>query len=93
MKKQESWHGLAHYEIEVNGCFGSHWSDWFEGMEVQAQGSVTTLIGQISDQAALHGLLMRIRDLNLVFDFRQAHWNALIKIKNRVQYERIKSKE
>ena len=66
MKKQESWHGSAHYEIKVNGCFGNQWSGWFEGMKVEPQGSVTTLIGQISDQAALHGLLMRIRDLNLV---------------------------
>ena len=66
MKKQETWHGPAYYEIKINGCFGNHWSDWFEGMRVEPRGSVTTLIGIISDQAALHGLLMRIRDLNLI---------------------------
>jgi len=66
MKAQESWYGSAYYEIKIHGCFGSHWSDWFESMEVQPQGSETTLIGLILDQPALHGLLMRIRDLNLV---------------------------
>ena len=66
MKTQESWHGPAYYEITVNGCLGSAWLDWFDGMKIHPQGSVTTMIGLISDQPALHGLLMRIRDLNLI---------------------------
>lgn len=82
MKTLESWHGPAYYEIKVNGCLGSHWSDWFDGMKIQSQGSVTTLIGLISDQPALHGLLMRIRDLNLILiSVKRIGFNRKIKEK------------
>ncbi len=58
------------YEIVVQGCLDEHWSAWFGGMALRhgigADGSpVTTLTGPVADQAALHGLLGRIRDLNL----------------------------
>ena len=41
------------------------WTDWFEEMVISHEGGETILTGQIADQAALHGLLIRIRDLNL----------------------------
>ena len=65
MKKQHPWHGPAYYQIKVKGCLGSQWSDWFEGMTIASEGGVTTLTGEVADQAALHGLLFRMHDLGL----------------------------
>lgn len=44
---------------------GSQWSDWFDGMTISYKEGVTTISGKVVDQAALHGLLIRIRDLGL----------------------------
>jgi len=57
----------THYEITVEGHLDrSHWSRWFEGMQVTVTAEDTTLIaGPVADQAALHGLLAKIRDLGL----------------------------
>ena len=44
---------------------GSQWSDWFDGMIISYREGVTTISGKVVDQAALHGLLIRIRDLGL----------------------------
>jgi hypothetical protein len=54
------------YELRIKGSLSPEWADWFEGMEIRqlADGN-TVLEGRIVDQAALHGLLARIRDLNL----------------------------
>lgn len=54
------------YELRIQGSLSPEWTDWFEGMEIrqEAEGN-TVLEGRIVDQAALHGLLARIRDLNL----------------------------
>ena len=66
MKTLESWHGPAYYEIKVNGCFGSHWSDWFDGMQIEKLDEECTVIsGPVRDQSALHGLLNRIRDMGM----------------------------
>ena len=56
----------VHYCIRVKGHLGPQWSKWFERMTVtlEADGT-TTLSGPIVDQAALHGLLVRVRDLGL----------------------------
>jgi hypothetical protein len=55
------------YEITVEGHLDrGYWSRWFEGMQVTVTEEDTTLIaGPVADQAALHGLLAKIRDLGL----------------------------
>ena len=54
------------YEIRVEGHLPSDWSNWFEGLQVWcAPHGESILSGPLADQAALHGVLARIRDLNL----------------------------
>jgi hypothetical protein len=56
----------AHYEIRVRGVLDSQWSPWFEGLAITTDMHDQTLIaGPVTDQAALHGLLAKIRDLGL----------------------------
>jgi hypothetical protein len=56
----------AHYEIRIRGVLDRHWSSWFEGLEVSSDEPGQTLIaGPVADQAALHGLLAKVRDLGL----------------------------
>jgi hypothetical protein len=55
-----------YYEILVRGQLDDHWSAWFEGLTVTPLESGETLIaGPVQDQAALHGILAKIRDLDL----------------------------
>jgi hypothetical protein len=55
-----------YYRIRVQGQLGSGWSEWFAGMTLaQMETGDTMLSGPVVDQAALHGLLAKIRDLNL----------------------------
>lgn len=53
------------YEIRVQGELTPRWSDWFAGLSVESEGGETLIVGPVDDQAALHGLLARIRDLGL----------------------------
>ena len=54
------------YQIRVEGHIEDSWSSWFEGMAIRHEESgETILVGTLADQAALHGVLMRIRDLGL----------------------------
>jgi hypothetical protein len=54
------------YEITVEGILDPHWSAWFDGLQLAADAAGrTTLTGPVADQAALHGLLGKIRDLGL----------------------------
>ena len=54
------------YEIRVEGRLGSRWSAWFDGLSLTAEDDGTTVIrGEVVDQAALHGLLQRLRDVGL----------------------------
>ena len=56
----------AHYEILVDGVLDSRWSSWFEDLQViSGEARQTVITGPVVDQAALHGLLAKIRDLNL----------------------------
>jgi len=54
------------YHITVKGNLDLKWSDWFDGFSITPQDNGETLmIGLVVDQAALHGLLAKIRDLGL----------------------------
>jgi hypothetical protein len=54
------------YHIRVKGHLDLHWSDWFDGLTISHEiNGETTLSGLVVDQAALYGLLLKIRDLNL----------------------------
>ena len=54
------------YEIRLTGHLDAHWTAWFDGLAVSHQSDGTTVVsGPIPDQAALHGLLQRVRDLGL----------------------------
>jgi hypothetical protein len=56
----------ARYELRVRGVLDPSWSAWFEGLQVSSdQTGQTTIAGPVADQAALHGLLAKIRDLGL----------------------------
>ena len=55
-----------HYEIRVRGVLDGGWSAWFDGLQVTSDDrGQTTIAGPVTDQAALHGLLAKIRDLGL----------------------------
>jgi hypothetical protein len=54
------------YEIRLSGRLDARWAAWFDGMTVSADNDGSTVIsGHIADQAALHGVLQRARDLGL----------------------------
>jgi hypothetical protein len=56
----------ARYELRVRGVLEPHWSAWFEGLQVTSDERGQTIIaGPVTDQAALHGLLAKVRDLGL----------------------------
>lgn len=55
------------YQIRVKGHLDQHWSDWFGGMTITLDENGDTLLtGPVVDQAALHGLLRKVRDLSLL---------------------------
>jgi len=54
------------YQIRIKGHLGSHWTEWYKDMTITLQEDGTTLlIGPVVDQAALYGLLRKVRDLGL----------------------------
>ena len=54
------------YQIRIEGQLGSPWADWFEGLTITPDDNGDTLLtGPVIDQAALHGLLKKVRDLGL----------------------------
>jgi hypothetical protein len=57
---------MAVYEIRVKGHLSKHWSDWFGGLTItNLENGEALLKGHILDQAALYGVLIRVRDLGL----------------------------
>lgn len=54
------------YQIRIKGHLDCGWTDWFEGLTVTLEDNGDTiLIGPVIDQAALHGLLRKVRDLGM----------------------------
>jgi hypothetical protein len=54
------------YRIRVKGHLGTHWSDWFDGLTIGNEpAGEAVLTGPIPDQATLHAILARVRDLGL----------------------------
>ncbi len=54
------------YQIRIKGHLGSQWADWFEGLTIALEDNGETLLtGPVVDQAALHGLLKKVRDLGI----------------------------
>ena len=60
---------LPQYEIRVTGHLGARWAAWFDGLDLTTEDDGTTVIGGgLVDQAALHGLLQKLRDVGLVLE-------------------------
>jgi wyosine [tRNA(Phe)-imidazoG37] synthetase (radical SAM superfamily) len=54
------------YKILIEGHLQDRWEEWFEGLKICRKGNgTTTLSGSLSDQAALHGVLLKIGNMNL----------------------------
>jgi hypothetical protein len=54
------------YQIRINGHLGDQWVEWFEGMSIVLEENGSTLLtGEVVDQAALYGLLRKVRDLGI----------------------------
>jgi hypothetical protein len=54
------------YEIRLKGHLNARWADWFDGLALTQESDGTTMLsGSVVDQAALHGLLGKVRDLGL----------------------------
>ncbi|MBN1875520.1 MAG: hypothetical protein JXA33_14925 [Anaerolineae bacterium] len=54
-----------HYEIRIEGYLNTDWSDWFAGLAICQESNGETVLSGLLDQAALHGILVMIRDLGL----------------------------
>ncbi len=53
------------YEIRLSGHVDQRWTTWFDDMSLTTADGITVLRGHLVDQAALHGVLARLRDLGL----------------------------
>ena len=59
-------HDAGRYEIRLKGHLAPRWAAWFDGLSLSSENDGTTIIsGLVADQAALHGLLHRVRDIGL----------------------------
>lgn len=63
---QRTGAGAGWYRIRIQGHLGQRWVPWFDGLALTRDADGTTLLqGRVADQAALHGLLNRVRDMGL----------------------------
>lgn len=54
------------YQFRIRGYLGPEWTDWFTGLTITLEDNGETLLtGPVADQAALHGLLKKLRDLGM----------------------------
>ena len=59
-------HEAGRYEIRLKGHLDARWAAWFDGLSLSLESDGTTVIhGPVADQAALHGLLQKVRDTGL----------------------------
>ena len=66
MDRRRNYDKRTTYQIRVKGLLDPYWAEWFDGMAVTPQKSGETLLtGPVRDQAALHGLLVKVRDMGL----------------------------
>jgi len=57
---------MPNYEIRIQGRLDQRWSTWFDGFTISYEGEdITVLRGSLVDEAALHGILIKVRDLAL----------------------------
>lgn len=66
MTKNRKSPGPRKYRLRIKGCLDAPWSDWFEGISLVHEEGISVLEVEVEDQAKLHGILNRIRDLNLI---------------------------
>ncbi len=72
---------MLHAEVRVKGVIAAEWTDWFADLEVTASSpDETVLVGDLPDQAALYGLLARLRDLR--FDLRSVQCTEINGLKS-----------
>jgi hypothetical protein len=57
--------GPEHYQIRVKGQLERRWEHWFDGLQLSIDHDTTMLSGTLADQAALYGVLLKIRDLGV----------------------------
>ncbi len=63
----EDHHEPGHYEIRIKGHLENRWANWFDGLTITLEDNgETRLTGPVVDQAALHGLLRKVRDLGML---------------------------
>ena len=55
----------SRYEFRVRSILDRRWTAWFGDLQVTSDGGETVICGPVADQAALHGLLVKVRDLGL----------------------------
>jgi hypothetical protein len=66
MNQRPGPYAPAHYELRIEGHLDEHWSAWFGGLTIIGHDDgTTTLLGAVTDQAELHGLLTKLRDLGI----------------------------
>jgi hypothetical protein len=59
-------HDAGRYKIRLKGHLAARWTAWFDGLSISRENDGTTIIsGLVADQAALHGLLQKVRDIGL----------------------------
>jgi hypothetical protein len=65
MKRENRYDTNAVYELRILGCLDDQWSDWFGGLQMACEEDDTILWGSVPDQAALYGIISRVRNLGL----------------------------
>ena len=66
LTSSEDQSGSGFYEIRLKGHLDDRWAEWFEGLTITLEDNGDTLLtGPVIDQAALHGLLKKVRDLGM----------------------------